>query len=437
MNKPKFTIPLKLSLIDACLQGLATTDNFEDYADHWHMHPEAGGELREFLGLTEFEYEELLLHNNCFLDEVLYCRRNGKDLQAVWTPEKKDDLNFLLMETQRLKKWLRNQIDLSDEDVSALLSKLGSVIYRKNQLTGWDQDIRYLYNLEEEVIQGFPGDSSGTVDADGNTLLIGDVVNYSGEDGKQWKRMVLQCANGAPALEQDWLLRHNAQRVNSYSEAMKMSLAFTGIRMEMRSCRTDFILQQRKEQAATRGLAELLCFPVYWDAPQTAWDRGELKLYQASVNANERCAAYINDGTHESMYYPLRKTLAQELVRTFGMERSLYVAASVLTMEDGRIAREVRHWADRFMADKSPMRWHCTTNPGVMSMLGKDLMKLEQRANQAITEVLASIALATLTDAQRDLLRNSAWNNELLQQKTEELVQQEQTGPAQGIQTLG
>lgn len=437
MNKPKFTIPPKLSFIDACLQGLAAANNFKDYVEHWHTHLEAGGELHEFLGLTEFEYGKLLLYNDCFLDEVLYCRRHGKDLQAAWTPEKKDDLYFLMMETQRLKKWLRNLTDLSDEDVSALLSKLGGVIDRKNQLTGWDQDIRYLYNLEEEVIQGFPGDSSGTVDADGNTLLIGDVVNYAGEDGKLWKRMVLQCADGAPALEQDWLLRHNARRATPYVEAMKQSMAFTGIRMEMRSCRTDFILRQRKEQAAAQGRTELLCFPVYWNAPQVAWDRGEIRLCQASAEANERCAAYINEGTHESMHYPLRKTLAQELVRTFGMERSLYVAASVLAMEDGRIAREVRHWADRFMEGKTPMRWHCTTNPGVMSMLGKDLMKLEQRADQAITEVLASIAPASLTDAQRDLLRNSAWNDELLQQKTEELVHQEQAGPAQGIQILG
>ena len=181
----------------------------------------------------------------------------------------------------------------------------------------------------------------------------------------------------------------------------------------------------------------MLCFPVYWDSHQAAWDRGELQLFQASAEANERCADCINDGTHESMYYPLRKTLAQELVRTFGMERSLYVAASVLSMEDGRIAREVRHWADRMMDGKPPMRWHCTANPGVMSMLGKELMKLEQRAEQAVDEALASISPASLTDAQREALRNSAWDEELLRQAEDALIQQEQAGPSQGTQILG
>ena len=138
------------------------------------------------------------------------------------------------------------------------------------------------------------------------------------------------------------------------------------------------------------------------------------------------------------MYYPLRKTLAQELVQTFGMERSLYVAASFLQKEDGRITREVRQWADRFLDGKSPWRWYCTAHPGVMNMLGEALIKLEQRAEEAIREVLTSIAPACLTGEQRTLLCNSSWDEALLQQTMETLLQpyQEPAHPEQGALTM-
>lgn len=439
MDKPKFAIPLGLSLLDACLQGLATRDNLEDYVEHWHTHSEATGELHEFLGLTKFEYGKLLLHSDSFLDEVLYCRQHGKDLEAVWTPERLDDLGFLLLEIPCIKGWVWEQKDLEDEDIDALLTKLGGLIEQKNRITGWDQDIRYLYSTDERhgrFVLGFPGDSSGTVDAGGNALQIGDTISCAGEDGKRWKRMILQCADSSPTLEQEWLLKHDARLETPYNDAMKESMANTGIRMELRSCRADYILQQRAAQAT--GLAN---FPVYWGTPQSAWDRGERKLLQASEKANDLCADRINGGTHESMHYPLRKTLAQELVQSFGMERSQYVLASCIRSHegDGRIARDIHLWAEHFLDGKSPWRWYSTTNPGVINMLCKDLLKLDQRAEQAITEVLASIAPASLTEAQQTLLRNSAWAEEPLRQAAETVLQtyQEQEGPAQGAVVLG
>lgn len=64
------------NFIDACLFGETDLDELDDYIDYWHDN-ETGNTLREFLGMTPYEYEEWLKHDDTILRDILRCRKDG------------------------------------------------------------------------------------------------------------------------------------------------------------------------------------------------------------------------------------------------------------------------------------------------------------------------------------------------------------------------
>ncbi len=59
--------------IQACLDGEANLFDLDDYVDYWHEH-DTGNTLREFLGLTPYEYEEWGKSSDSIFRDILRCR---------------------------------------------------------------------------------------------------------------------------------------------------------------------------------------------------------------------------------------------------------------------------------------------------------------------------------------------------------------------------
>lgn len=64
------------TFIDACLNGDALLIELDDYVDFWHE-GNTGVTLREFLGLTTFEYSEWLKNDDEIFRDILRCRKSG------------------------------------------------------------------------------------------------------------------------------------------------------------------------------------------------------------------------------------------------------------------------------------------------------------------------------------------------------------------------
>lgn len=62
-----------MTFINACLFGDTDLDELDDYVEYWHTH-ETGSSLREFLGMSEYEYEEWLKNDDTILRDILRCR---------------------------------------------------------------------------------------------------------------------------------------------------------------------------------------------------------------------------------------------------------------------------------------------------------------------------------------------------------------------------
>lgn len=61
------------SFIDACLDGEATIFEVERYIEYWHEN-DINMTLREFLGMTEYEYIEWGKSSNSILRDIIRCR---------------------------------------------------------------------------------------------------------------------------------------------------------------------------------------------------------------------------------------------------------------------------------------------------------------------------------------------------------------------------
>ncbi len=66
----------KKTFIDACLDAEATLFDLDDYVEYWHTH-ETGNSLREFLGMTPYEYWQWGITSDAIIRDILSCRRNG------------------------------------------------------------------------------------------------------------------------------------------------------------------------------------------------------------------------------------------------------------------------------------------------------------------------------------------------------------------------
>lgn len=64
--------------VQACLDGEATIFDLDAYIDFWHEN-DLDMTLREFLGLTPYEYEEWGKNNNSIFRDIMRCRVEGID----------------------------------------------------------------------------------------------------------------------------------------------------------------------------------------------------------------------------------------------------------------------------------------------------------------------------------------------------------------------
>lgn len=62
--------------IQACLDGEATIFDLDDYIDFWHE-SDMDITLREFLGLTPYEYQEWGKNSNSIFRDIMRCRVEG------------------------------------------------------------------------------------------------------------------------------------------------------------------------------------------------------------------------------------------------------------------------------------------------------------------------------------------------------------------------
>lgn len=68
----------KKSFIDACLNAEATLFELDNYIEYWHTH-DTEKTLQEFLGLTDYEYEQWGKSSDVIFRDILRCRREGID----------------------------------------------------------------------------------------------------------------------------------------------------------------------------------------------------------------------------------------------------------------------------------------------------------------------------------------------------------------------
>lgn len=69
---------LSKTYVQACLDGDANIFDLDDYIDYWHDN-DTGVTLREFLGLTPYEYQEWGKNSDSIFRDILRCRREGID----------------------------------------------------------------------------------------------------------------------------------------------------------------------------------------------------------------------------------------------------------------------------------------------------------------------------------------------------------------------
>lgn len=66
------------------LNNKTNIDCIDDYVEKWH-NEKSNRSLREFLGMTPFEYEIWGKAGNSILPNILYCRKQGLDFETYYT----------------------------------------------------------------------------------------------------------------------------------------------------------------------------------------------------------------------------------------------------------------------------------------------------------------------------------------------------------------
>lgn len=67
------------SFIDGCLYGYTELEDLDVFVEYWHTH-ETGNTLRDFLGMSQFEYEEWLKFGDVIIRDILRCRVDNTPL---------------------------------------------------------------------------------------------------------------------------------------------------------------------------------------------------------------------------------------------------------------------------------------------------------------------------------------------------------------------
>lgn len=68
------------NFIEGCLYGLVELEDLDSYVEYWHTH-ETNNTLREFLGMTLYEYGEWLKLGDVVIRDILRCRADGTQFQ--------------------------------------------------------------------------------------------------------------------------------------------------------------------------------------------------------------------------------------------------------------------------------------------------------------------------------------------------------------------
>ena len=79
----------EISFIDACLSGITTIDNIDEYIEYWHTH-DCHDSLIDFLGLTPGEYARWL-KSGTGLEDILHARKVGSQ-KGIIVPSVDDKL---------------------------------------------------------------------------------------------------------------------------------------------------------------------------------------------------------------------------------------------------------------------------------------------------------------------------------------------------------
>lgn len=240
-----YKVPYEVPLLDACLQGQATLSCADDYIGHWHRHNTGRG-LNEELGLSLYAYRLFLRYGDLVLKEALTYRRMKVDFDCVWSAEKASELLEICQKIEQCKCDLHDQTFLSNAATFAKLDELGRLIHGKNEITGLDEDIQYLYVDNGEFlyhVAGFIGDEADVKDSKGRALCVGDIVSTT--DG--WERMVFLSEKGTPILDQKYLSGCGAVRKKTFQELDLSAARCAGFSVTLNSCLKRY--QQRSEQA--------------------------------------------------------------------------------------------------------------------------------------------------------------------------------------------
>ncbi len=64
------------NFIDDCINANANVFDLDDYIEYWHNN-ETNNTLKDFLGLTDYEYEQWGKSNDSIFQDILSCRKNG------------------------------------------------------------------------------------------------------------------------------------------------------------------------------------------------------------------------------------------------------------------------------------------------------------------------------------------------------------------------
>lgn len=72
----------KATFIDACLNGQASLNELENYIEYWHTH-NTGNSLREFLGLTNSEYEQWAKSSDSIFKDIIQARRKENSIKEI------------------------------------------------------------------------------------------------------------------------------------------------------------------------------------------------------------------------------------------------------------------------------------------------------------------------------------------------------------------
>ena len=150
------------------------------------------------------------------------------------TPQEKKRADSLSKEIDRLKTQLIDPRKFkSNSDISEKLEQIGNLLSEKNELTGLQEDMQYLFYDDGEWyrrVVGFLGDDSGTTDFAGTPLKIGDTVSLKG-----YPRIVM-----VDLPTQATINEYQALKIKDYSE-MDIHDAFcVAFTVSLHSCLDDY-----------------------------------------------------------------------------------------------------------------------------------------------------------------------------------------------------